>query len=88
VSIASAERVSSEMFCSSVFYEMMFLRTVGEKIYRGVLEKAEKYFLKLTSLVFVLAEREREREREMNARQREREREKGKERRDYLNVDI
>jgi hypothetical protein len=42
---------------------MMFLRTVGEKIYRGVLEKAEKYFLKLTSLVFVLAERERERER-------------------------
>jgi hypothetical protein len=67
---------------------MMFLRTVGEKIYRGVLEKAEKYFLKLTSLVFVLAEREREREREMNARQREREREKGKERRDYLNVDI
>ena len=88
MSIASAERVSSEMFCSSVFYEMMFLRTVGEKIYRGVLEKAEKYFLKLTSLVFVLAEREREREREMNARQREREREKGKERRDYLNVDI
>ena len=86
MSIASAERVSSEMFCSSVFYEMMFLRTVGEKIYRGVLEKAEKYFLKLTSLVFVLAERERERE--MNARQREREREKGKERRDYLNVDI
>ena len=65
MSIASAERVSSEMFCSSVFYpEMMFLRTVGEKIYRGVLEKAEKYFLKLTSLVFVLAERERERERE------------------------
>ena len=71
------------MFCSSVFYEMMFLRTVGEKIYRGVLEKAEKYFLKLTSLVFVLAEREREREREreMNARQRERER---KEKRDVI----
>ena len=67
------------MFCSSVFYEMMFLRTVGEKIYRGVLEKAEKYFLKLTSLVFVLAEREREREREMNARQRERERERKRE---------
>jgi hypothetical protein len=62
-----------------VFYEMMFLRTVGEKIYRGVLEKAEKYFLKLTSLVFVLAEREREREREMNARQRERERERKRE---------
>ena len=77
MSIASAERVSSEMFCSSVFYEMMFLRTVGEKIYRGVLEKAEKYFLKLTSLVFVLAERERERE--MNARQRERERERKRE---------
>jgi hypothetical protein len=55
------------------------LRTVGEKIYRGVLEKAEKYFLKLTSLVFVLAEREREREREMNARQRERERERKRE---------
>jgi hypothetical protein len=51
----------------------------GENRHRGVLEKAEKYFLKLTSLVFVLAERERERERE---------REKGKERRDYLNVDI
>ena len=79
MSIASAERVSSEMFCSSVFYEMMFLRTVGEKIYRGVLEKAEKYFLKLTSLVFVLAEREKEREREMNARQRERERERKRE---------
>jgi hypothetical protein len=62
---------------------MMFLRTVGEKIYRGVLEKAEKYFLKLTSLVFVLAEREREREREMNARQRERERER-KEKRDVI----
>ena len=63
MSIASAERVSSEMFCSSVFYEMMFFEdSWGEN--RGVLEKAEKYFLKLTSLVFVLAERERERERE------------------------
>jgi hypothetical protein len=81
VSIASAERVSSEMFCSSVFYEMMFLRTVGEKIYRGVLEKAEKYFLKLTSLVFVLAERERERERDECATERERER---KEKRDVI----
>ena len=81
MSIASAERVSSEMFCSSVFYEMMFLRTVGEKIYRGVLEKAEKYFLKLTSLVFVLAERERERERERDecATERERERERKRE---------
>ena len=82
MSIASAERVSSEMFCSSVFYpEMMFLRTVGEKIYRGVLEKAEKYFLKLTSLVFVLAERERERERDECATERERER---KEKRDVI----
>ena len=79
MSIASAERVSSEMFCSSVFYEMMFLRTVGEKIYRGVLEKAEKYFLKLTSLVFVLAERERERERDECATERERERERKRE---------
>ena len=53
----------------------------GENRHRGVLEKAEKYFLKLTSLVFVLAEREREREREreMNARQRERERERKRE---------
>jgi len=65
-----------------VFYpEMMFLRTVGEKIYRGVLEKAEKYFLKLTSLVFVLAERERERERDECATERERER---KEKRDVI----
>ena len=80
MSIASAERVSSEMFCSSVFYpEMMFLRTVGEKIYRGVLEKAEKYFLKLTSLVFVLAERERERERDECATERERERKEKRE---------
>jgi len=81
VSIASAERVSSEMFCSSVFYpEMMFFEdSWGENRHRGVLEKAEKYFLKLTSLVFVLAEREREREREMNARQRERERERKRE---------
>ena len=79
MSIASAERVSSEMFCSSVFYEMMFLRTVGEKIYRGVLEKAEKYFLKLTSLVFVLAERERERERDECATERERERQEKRE---------
>ena len=81
MSIASAERVSSEMFCSSVFYpEMMFFEdSWGENRHRGVLEKAEKYFLKLTSLVFVLAEREREREREMNARQRERERERKRE---------
>lgn len=79
MSIASAERVSSEMFCSSVFYEMMFLRTVGEKIYRGVLEKAEKYFLKLTSLVFVLAERERERDECATERERER-----KEKRDVI----
>ena len=79
MSIASAERVSSEMFCSSVFYpEMMFFEdSWGENRHRGVLEKAEKYFLKLTSLVFVLAERERERE--MNARQRERERERKRE---------
>ena len=82
MSIASAERVSSEMFCSSVFYEMMFLRTVGEKIYRGVLEKAEKYFLKLYFISIRFSrEREREREREMNARQRERER---KEKRDVI----
>ena len=79
MSIASAERVSSEMFCSSVFYpEMMFFEdSWGENRHRGVLEKAEKYFLKLTSLVFVLAERERERE--MNARQRERERKEKRE---------
>jgi hypothetical protein len=59
------------------------LRTVGEKIYRGVLEKAEKYFLKLTSLVFVLAERERERERERDECATERERER-KEKRDVI----
>jgi len=63
------------------------LRTVGEKIGK-FWKKRKNTSFKLTSLVFVLAEREREREREMNARQREREREKGKERRDYLNVDI
>ena len=59
------------------------MRTVGEKIYRGVLEKAEKYFLKLTSLVFVLAERERERERERDECATERERER-KEKRDVI----
>jgi hypothetical protein len=55
------------------------LRTVGEKI--GEFWKKRKILdiLKLTSLVFVLAEREREREREMNARQRERERERKRE---------
>ena len=84
MSIASAERVSSEMFCSSVFYpEMMFFEdSWGENRHRGVLEKAEKYFLKLTSLVFVLAgERERERERDECATERERER---KEKRDVI----
>ena len=55
------------------------MRTVGEKIYRGVLEKAEKYFLKLTSLVFVLAERERERDECATERERER-----KEKRDVI----
>jgi hypothetical protein len=65
------------LFC--VLRDDVFEDSWGENRHRGVLEKAEKYFLKLTSLVFVLAERERERERE---------REKGKERRDYLNVDI
>jgi hypothetical protein len=42
------------MFCSffCVLRERI-LRTVGEKKNRGVLEKAEKYFLKLASLVFV-----------------------------------
>jgi len=85
VSIASAERVSSEMFCSSVFYpEMMFFEdSWGENRHRGVLEKAEKYFLKLTSLVFVLAERERERERERDECATERERER-KEKRDVI----
>ena len=81
MSIASAERVSSEMFCSSVFYpEMMFFEdSWGENRHRGVLEKAEKYFLKLTSLVFVLAERERERERDECATERERERKEKRE---------
>ena len=85
MSIASAERVSSEMFCSSVFYpEMMFFEdSWGENRHRGVLEKAEKYFLKLTSLVFVLAERERERERERDECATERERER-KEKRDVI----
>ena len=84
MSIASAERVSSEMFCSffCVLRERI-LRTVGEKKNRGVLEKAEKYFLKLTSLVFVLAERERERERERDECATERERER-KEKRDVI----
>ena len=85
MSIASAERVSSEMFCSSVFYpEMMFFEdSWGENRHRGVLEKAEKYFLKLTSLVFVLAERERERERERDECATERERER-KEKREVI----
>ena len=47
------------LFC--VLRDDVFEDSWGEN--RGVLEKAEKYFLKLTSLVFVLAERERERER-------------------------
>ena len=51
----------------------------GENRHRGVLEKAEKYFLKLTSLVFVLAERERERERDECATERERERKEKRE---------
>jgi len=68
------------MFCSSVFYEMMFFEdSWGENRHRGVLEKAEKYFLKLTSLVFVLAERERERERDECATERERERKEKRE---------
>jgi len=67
------------LFC--VLRDDVFEDSWGENRHRGVLEKAEKYFLKLTSLVFVLAEREREREREreMNARQRERERERKRE---------
>ena len=74
MSIASAERVSSEMFCSSVFYEMMFLRTVGEKIYRGVLEKAEKYFFLKTCFISGIRLSQRERERDECATERERER--------------
>jgi len=68
-----------------VFYpEMMFFEdSWGENRHRGVLEKAEKYFLKLTSLVFVLAERERERERERDECATERERER-KEKRDVI----
>ena len=82
MSLASAERVSSEMFCSSVFDpEMMFFEdSWGENRHRGVLEKAEKYFLKLYFISIRFSrEREREREREMNARQRERERERKRE---------
>ena len=66
------------LFC--VLPEMMFFEdSWGENRHRGVLEKAEKYFLKLTSLVFVLAERERERERDECATERERERKEKRE---------
>ena len=75
MSIASAERVSSEMFCSSVFYEMMFFEdSWGEN--RGVLEKAGKYFFLKTCFIsgIRLSQRERERERDECATERERER--------------
>ena len=67
------------LFC--VLRDDVFEDSWGENRHRGVLEKAEKYFLKLTSLVFVVAERERERERERDecATEREREREKKRE---------
>jgi hypothetical protein len=67
------------LFC--VLRDDVFEDSWGENRHRGVLEKAEKYFLKLTSLVFVLAERERERERDECATERERER---KEKRDVI----
>jgi len=69
------------LFC--VLRDDVFEDSWGENRHRGVLEKAEKYFLKLTSLVFVLAERERERERERDVCATERERER-KEKRDVI----
>ena len=69
------------LFC--VLRDDVFEDSWGENRHRGVLEKAEKYFLKLTSLVFVLAERERERERERDECATERERER-KEKRDVI----
>ena len=73
MSIASAERVSSEMFCSSVFYEMMFFEdSWGEN--RGVLEKAEKYFFLKTGFISGIRLSQRERERDECATERERER--------------
>ena len=65
------------LFC--VLRDDVFEDSWGENRHRGVLEKAEKYFLKLTSLVFVLAERERERERERDECATERERERKRE---------
>tara|TARA_B100001175_G_scaffold315502_1_gene327195 strand:+ start:5049 stop:5222 length:174 start_codon:yes stop_codon:yes gene_type:complete len=56
------------------------LRTVGEKIGK-FWKKRKNTSFKLTSLVFVLAERERERERDECATERERER---KEKRDVI----
>ena len=70
------------LFC--VLRDDVFEDSWGEN--RGVLEKAEKYFFLKTCFISGIRLSQREREREMNARRRERE--KGKERRDYLNVDI
>ena len=56
------------------------MRTVGEKIGK-FWKKRKNISFKLTSLVFVLAERERERERDECATERERER---KEKRDVI----
>ena len=50
MSIASAERVSSEMFFALLCSSRKNFEDSWEEN-RGVLEKAEKYFLKLASLV-------------------------------------